>query len=131
KTRLKVKPDHVYVIPPNRNMSIRHGILYLSAPTAPRGLRLPIDFFLQSLAADLRQRAVAVILSGMGSDGSIGLRAIKENAALAVAQDPDTAAFAPMPRSASETGLVDIVAPAADLPARILAGLARPPEGGA
>ena len=131
KNRLKVKPDHVYVIPPNRDMSILRGILYLFDPTARRGLRLPIDFFLRSLADDLRQRAVGVILSGMGSDGSAGLRAIKENAGLAVAQDPVSAAFAAMPRSAIDAGLVDIVAPAAELPARILASLSHAPYAGA
>lgn len=131
RNRLKVKPDHVYVIPPNRDMSILHGTLYLFDPTARRGLRLPIDFFLRSLAQDLRQRAVGVILSGMGSDGSAGLRAIKENAGLAAAQDPASAAFAAMPRSAIDAGLVDIVAPAAELPARILASLSHAPYAGA
>jgi chemotaxis methyl-accepting protein methylase len=123
RNRLKVKPDHVYVIPPNRDMSILRGALYLFEPAAPRGLRLPIDFFLRSLAEDRHQLAVGVILSGMGSDGSAGMRAIKENAGLALAQDPAMAAFSAMPRSAIDAGLVDIVAPAAELPARILASL--------
>ncbi|SIR07571.1 two-component system, chemotaxis family, CheB/CheR fusion protein [Aromatoleum tolulyticum] len=123
RNRLKVKPDHVYVIPPNRDMSMLRGALYLFEPAAPRGLRLPIDFFLKSLAEDRHQLAVGVILSGMGSDGSAGMRAIKENAGLALAQDPATAAFSAMPRSAIDAGLIDIVAPAAELPARILASL--------
>lgn len=123
RNRLKVKPDHVYVIPPNRDMSMLRGALYLFEPTAPRGLRLPIDFFLKSLAEDRHQLAVGVILSGMGSDGSAGMRAIKENAGLTLAQDPATAAFSAMPRSAIDAGLIDIVAPAAELPARILASL--------
>ncbi|MGA9655545.1 MAG: chemotaxis protein CheB, partial [Polyangia bacterium] len=80
KDRLMVEPDHVYVIPPNKNLSILHGVLHLLAPAAPRGLRLPIDFFFRALAADLRDRSVGVILSGMGSDGTLGLRAIKEQA---------------------------------------------------
>ncbi|WP_211162894.1 chemotaxis protein CheB [Aromatoleum diolicum] len=123
KNRLKVKPDHVYVIPPNRDMSILRGALYLFEPAAPRGLRLPIDFFLRSLGDDRHQLAVGVILSGMGSDGSAGMRAIKENAGLTLAQDPASAAFSAMPRSAIDAGVVDIVASAAELPARILASL--------
>lgn len=123
KNRLKVRPDHVYVIPPNRDMSMLRGVLYLFAPVAPRGLRLPIDLFLQSLAEDRHQLAVGVILSGMGSDGSVGMRAIKQNAGLALAQDPASAAFSAMPRSAIDAGAVDIVAPAAELPGRIVASL--------
>jgi two-component system CheB/CheR fusion protein len=121
--RIKVRPNHVYVIPPNRDMSILRGALHLFDPAAPRGLRLPIDFFLRSLADDRRQLAVGVILSGMGSDGSAGMRAIKENAGLTLAQAPDEAAFGAMPRSAIEAGVVDIIAPASELPARILTSL--------
>jgi two-component system, chemotaxis family, CheB/CheR fusion protein len=120
KNRLKVKPDHVYVLPPNRDMSILRGALHLFKPGAPRGQRLPIDFFLLSLAADRHQRAVGVLLSGMGSDGTAGLRAIKENAGLALVQDPATAAFPSMPQSAINTGMVDIVAAANQLPVRIV-----------
>jgi two-component system CheB/CheR fusion protein len=78
KDRTPVQPDCVYVIPPNKDMSILHGVLHLLAPTAPRGLRLPIDFFLRSLAQDRQEHSIGVILSGMGSDGTLGLRAIKE-----------------------------------------------------
>ena len=80
KDRTRVKPDCVYVIPPNKDMSILHGVLHLLEPTAPRGLRLPIDFFFRSLADDRQERSIGVILSGMGSDGTMGLRAIKEKA---------------------------------------------------
>ena len=80
KDRMKVKPDSVYVIPPNKDMSILHGVLHLFDPAAPRGLRLPIDFFLRSLAEDRLDASIGVILSGMGSDGTMGLRAIKERA---------------------------------------------------
>ena len=88
--RMKVKPDCVYVIPPNRDLSILHGSLYLLDPVAPRGLRLPIDFFFRALADDRREQAIGVILSGMGSDGTLGLRAIKEHGGLALVQDPAT-----------------------------------------
>jgi len=120
---MKVEPNCVYVIPPNKDLSILHGTLFLLDPSAARGLRLPIDFFFRSLADDQRERAVGVILSGMGSDGTIGLRAIKENAGLALAQSPESAKFYSMPRSAIDAGLVDIVAPAQELPGQIVAFL--------
>ena len=120
KDRTKVKPDCVYVIPPNRDMSILHGVLYLFEPSAPRGLRLPIDFFLRSLAEDRRERSIGVILSGMGSDGTIGLGAIIEKSGLALVQEPATARFDSMPRSAINAGLADIVAPVGTLPRKIL-----------
>ncbi len=116
----RIRPDCVYIIPPNRDLSVLRGVLHLLEPAAPRGLRLPIDFFFQSLAADLRERAVGVILSGMGTDGTHGLRAIKEQAGLVLVQDPASAKFDGMPRSAIDSGLVDIVAPATELAARIL-----------
>ena len=117
--RLRVKPDCVYVIPPNREMSILHGVLHLFEPTAPRGLRLPIDFFLRSLAEDQQERSIGVILSGMGSDGTMGLRAIKEKGGLVLVQEPTSARFDSMPRSAIDAGLADIVAPAEELPGKI------------
>ena len=123
RNRLQVRPDHVYVIPPNRDMSVLRGVLHLFEPSAPRGLRLPIDFFLRSLADDCRQRAVGVILSGMGSDGCVGLRAIKENAGLTLAQDPATAAFDAMPKSAIAGGVVDIVASPGHLPERLVSSV--------
>ena len=88
KDRMKVEPGYAYVIPPNKNMSILRGVLYLFEPSAPRGLRLPIDFFFRSLADDRKEKSVGIILSGMGSDGTMGLRAIKEKAGLALVQEP-------------------------------------------
>ena len=121
KDRLKVEPDRVYVIPPNKDMSILHGVLHLLAPVAPRGLRLPIDFFFRSLADDRQERSVGVILSGMGSDGTLGLRAIKEKAGVVFVQAPASAKFDGMPRSAIDAGLADVVAPAEELPGNIIA----------
>jgi two-component system CheB/CheR fusion protein len=118
-----IAPDHVYVIPPNRDLSILHGVLHLLEPSAPRGLRLPIDFFLRALAADQQERSLCVILSGMGSDGTLGLRAIKENAGAVFVQTPASAKFDGMPRSAINSGLADVVAPAEELPGKILAHL--------
>jgi two-component system CheB/CheR fusion protein len=123
----KVRPDCVYVIPPNKDMSILHGVLQLLEPVAPRGLRLPIDFFLRSLALDRQEHSVGVILSGMGSDGTLGLRAIKEKAGLVLVQEPASAKFDGMPRSAIDAGLADIVAPAEDLPGKIIVFLQHNP----
>ena len=125
--RMRVKADNVYVIPPNKDLSILHGVLHLLDPVAPRGLRLPIDFFFRALAQDCSQNAIGVILSGMGSDGTLGLRAIKENAGLALVQMPASAKFDSMPRSAIDAGLADIVAPAQELPGKILDYLKRIP----
>ena len=127
KDRTPVRPDCVYVIPPNKDMSILHGVLHLLAPSAPRGLRLPIDFFFRSLAQDQQEHSVGVILSGMGSDGTLGLRAIKERAGVVLVQEPATAKFDSMPRSAINAGLADIVAPVEELPEKILSYLQRTP----
>jgi two-component system CheB/CheR fusion protein len=120
KDRMIVRPNCVYVIPPNKSMSILNGVLFLYEPIETRGLRLPIDFFLRSLADDLQELAVAVILSGMGSDGSMGVRAIKEKNGIVLVQDPVTAKFGSMPRNAIDSVVVDIVAPANELPGKIL-----------
>jgi len=118
--RMRVKPNCVYVIPPNKDMSILHGVLHLFEPTAPRGLRLPIDFFLRSLAEDRHEASIGVILSGMGSDGTMGLRAIKEKAGVVLVQEPASAKFDSMPRSAINAGLADLIAPVEDLPGKII-----------
>lgn len=122
-----ILPNRVYIIPPNKDMSILHGKLHLLEPSAPRGLRLPIDFFLRSLAQDQRERSIGVILSGMGSDGTLGLRAIKEEGGLVLVQDPGDAKCDSMPRSAIKAGLADIVAPVGDITEKILAWLSRKP----
>ena len=117
---LRVRPNHVYVIPPGRDMSILHGMLLLFAPIQPVGHRLPIDFFFQSLAKDARDRAVCVICSGLGSDGTLGLKMVMENFGMVMVQAPETAEFDSMPRSAIATEFVDFVLPAAQLPAKLL-----------
>jgi two-component system CheB/CheR fusion protein len=127
KDRTLVQPNCVYVIPPNKDMSILHGVLHLLEPASPRGLRLPIDYFLRSLAQDQQEHSIGVILSGMGSDGTLGLRSIKEKGGVVLVQDPATAKFDGMPRSAIDSGLADIVAPVDDLPGRIIAYLQRIP----
>ena len=123
KDRMKVAPDCVYVIPPNKDMSILHGVLHLFTPEAPRGLRLAIDFFFRSLADDMKEMSIGVILSGMGTDGTLGIKAIKEKGGLVLVQEAASAKFGGMPGSAIHTGLADIVAPATALPGKIAAYL--------
>ncbi|MGH7296748.1 MAG: chemotaxis protein CheB, partial [Polyangiaceae bacterium] len=127
KDRQKVAPGCVYVIPPNKEMSILHGVLHLMPQPAPRGLNLPIDSFFRSLAVDQGDRSIGVVLSGMGSDGTAGLAAIKEKAGTTFVQSVKTAKFSGMPGSAIEGGHADVVADAAELPARILAYLRHAP----
>jgi len=124
---MRLKPDCVYVIPPNKDMSVLHGVLHLFDPTTHQGLRLPIDFFLRSLADDQQERSVGIILSGMGSDGTMGLRAIKENSGLVMVQDPASAKFGSMPQSVLDAGLADIVAPVEELPDRLIAYIRHAP----
>jgi two-component system CheB/CheR fusion protein len=117
---MRVESDVVYVIPPGAELTVVDGRLHLAEPAQPRGRRLPIDVLFCSLARDQGERAVGVVLSGMGSDGTIGLQAIKGQGGLTLAQEPASAQFDSMPKSAIEAGACDIIAPAADLPHRIL-----------
>ncbi|TVQ93270.1 MAG: PAS domain S-box protein [Bacteroidetes bacterium] len=114
-----VSPNCVYVIPPNKSMSILHGKLQLFPPQETRGLRLPVDFFLRSLAKDQKDLSIGLILSGMGSDGSVGIRAIKECNGIVMVQDPASAKYDSMPKNAIESVLVDIVAPPHELYAKL------------
>lgn len=118
--QLEVKPNHVYVIPPNKSLSILKGHLHLFEPVERRGLRLPIDIFFRSLAIDKLDKGIGIILSGMGSDGSLGNKTIKENNGLVLVQEPTTAKFDSMPKNAIESVLVDIIAPAEELPAKLI-----------
>jgi two-component system CheB/CheR fusion protein len=121
--RLLIKPNQVYIIPPNKSMSILNGTLHLFKPIETRGLRLPIDYFFSSLAIDRNEKSIGIILSGMGSDGSIGVRKIKEMNGLVLVQEPSDAKFDAMPRSAINAVKVDIVALANELPKKLLASL--------
>ncbi|HEY3586451.1 MAG TPA: chemotaxis protein CheB, partial [Myxococcaceae bacterium] len=129
KNGMRVEADHVYVIPPDKELSLSRGSFRVSQPGPPRGLRLPIDVFLRSLAEERGRDAAAVILSGMGSDGTLGLKAVKEAGGMVLVQDPSTAQFSSMPRSAIQTGLVDTVGPPQDLPGRLLATVGAPRKG--
>lgn len=127
KDRTKIQPNCVYVIPPNKDLSILGGVLHLLDPSSRRGLRLPIDFFLRALAEDQRAASAGVILSGMGTDGTLGLKAIKEHGGVVLVQTPESAKFDSMPRSAIDTGMADIIAPAEELPDRLIAFLRHAP----
>jgi two-component system, chemotaxis family, CheB/CheR fusion protein len=113
---MPLEPEHVYLIPPGAYLSIQGGALRLSEPSERHGARLPFDFFLRSLAEELGERAICVILSGTGGDGSLGLKAVKEKGGLVIAQDPNEAEYDGMPRSAIMTGAVDLVLPVAKIP---------------
>ncbi len=115
-----VKPDCAYIIPPNHDLAFLDGVLHLFEPAAPRGQRLPVDFFFRSLAQDQHERAICVVLSGTGSDGTMGIRAIKGEGGMVIAQDPETTEHDGMPRSAITTGLVDFVLPPAEMHAQII-----------
>ena len=115
-----VQPNCAYIIPPNRDMAFLNGTLQLLEPVLPRGQRLPIDFFFRSLAQDLQERAIGIVLSGTGSDGTLGIREIKGEGGMAMAQNPESCEYDGMPRSAIATGLVDYVLPPAGMPARLI-----------
>src|SRR6266568_2878300 len=115
--RAQVEADHVYVIPPNATLSIAHGALHTMTP---RSRGMTIDDFFGSLARDQGDNAIGVILSGSGSDGTVGLTAIKEAGGLTFAQAPESSAFDSMPRSAAATGSVDFILAVEDIPARVV-----------
>jgi two-component system CheB/CheR fusion protein len=114
-----LQPDHLYIIPPAVYISVKGGTLRLSEPEARHGARLPVDFLLRSLAEAYGTRAICVILSGTGTDGCLGLKAVKEKCGLVIAQDPGEAGFAGMPRAAIATGNVDLVLKVAEVPSAL------------
>lgn len=130
KSDMRVNANCVYVIPPNTELSVVNGTLMLRTPAEPRGMRLPINVLFSSLASAQGERAIAVVLSGMGADGTLGLQAVKAMGGLTVVQQPETAEFDSMPRSAIGAGCADIVAAPAEMPARILAYIAQVPDPG-
>ena len=116
----EVVPNHVYIIPPNKDMAILNGKLHLMDPTAARGFRKPIDFFLRSLAEDQTDRAIGIILSGTGTEGTLSLKAIKGKGGLSIVQDPTTAKYDGMPRSAIAAGAEDFILPVKEMPEMLL-----------
>ena len=118
--QMRVEADHVYVIPPNAELTLVQGMLHLLPPTEPRGMRLPVNVLFSSMARDQGAAAIGVVMSGMGSDGTLGLQALKAVGGLTVVQQPSSAQFDSMPHSAIAAGCADIVALPGDMPERIL-----------
>lgn len=120
KDGLEVKPNMVYVIPPNKDVAILNGFLHLMDLPQPRGFNLPIDNFFRSLAQDQGSNAICIILSGTGTDGTLGLKEIKGEVGMVMVQDDETAKYTGMPRSAISTGLVDYVMSADKMPEQLI-----------
>ncbi|MDQ6955167.1 MAG: chemotaxis protein CheB, partial [Mariprofundaceae bacterium] len=118
---MKVEPNHVYLIPPNHNLKIFHGSLLLDKQEHDRGLNLPIDIFFKSLAEDQEDKAIAIVLSGTGSDGTRGIRTIKEKLGMVMIQDIESAQFDGMPKNAIATSVADFILPPKEMPKQLMA----------
>lgn len=118
--RTIIAPDHIYVIPAGQYLSVVSGALHLQKPIAPHGARMPIDFLFESMALGLGSRACAIVLSGTGSDGTKGIKAIRDKGGFTIAQDPAEAEYDAMPQSAVAGGHIDRVLPVAAMPAALL-----------
>jgi len=121
-----VEPNKIYVIPPGQDMGIHNRNLLLFKASRSKGPHMSIDYFLQSLAEDQRNYAVAIIFSGMGTDGETGVRMIKEKLGMAMVQDPDTADYKSMPETSIKTQLVDYILPPEEMPAKLIQYLNHP-----
>jgi two-component system, chemotaxis family, CheB/CheR fusion protein len=119
--RVRVEPNHVYVISPNQSLTMNNGHLLLSEMTRFEERRAPVDIFFRTLAESHHSRAVCVILSGTGADGSMGMKRVKEYGGICIVQDPNEAEYSDMPRNSLASGLVDYVLPVAQIPATIIA----------
>jgi two-component system CheB/CheR fusion protein len=117
---MRLSPDTVYIIPPNKDLTIAGGVLHTQEPSSYRGIRQPIDRFFRSLAEDQMENAVCIILSGTGSDGTLGLKAVKGAGGIAIVQEESSAKYDGMPRSAIATGMIDFVLPVEKIPARLM-----------
>ena len=121
--QMAVLPDHAYTIPPNREMTIFHGKIHLTIPDTSIGDRMKIDLFFKSLAEEQGARAIGVIFSGTGTDGTLGLRAIQGSGGISFVQDPKTAKYDGMPRSAINNGYSTFVLPVEQMPDKIVASV--------
>jgi two-component system CheB/CheR fusion protein len=132
--RVTVAGNSVSIVPPNRDIALEGGVLRPSQPSERRSERLPIDSFFRSLAREEHERAISIVLSGTGSDGTLGVRAVKGEGGMVMAQDPDSTEHSGMPRSAIATGMVDHVLAPQDMPAQLVGYVrhafdrSRPPE---
>lgn len=118
---MNVRPNCIYVIPPNSDLVYREGLLHLLKPAEPHGHRMPIDFFFRSLAEEKKEQAIGIVLSGTGSDGTLGIRAIKAEGGMVMAQTPESSEYDSMPRSVIDTGLADYILPPKEMPAQLIA----------
>ena len=116
----EIKPNCVYLNPPDKNVVILNRRLYLTEPTQSHGVNLPIDCFFRSLSEDQGEKAICIILSGTATDGTLGLKAIKGEGGMAMVQEPDSAKYSGMPISAITTGLVDFILPVEKIPAELI-----------
>ncbi len=123
---MEINPDHVYIIPPKTQMTIYKGKLFLEESDYSKGLLLPIDTFLKSLADDQGEKSIGIILSGTGSDGTRGITAIKGAGGMAMVQQEDTAKFSGMPGSAIATGMADYIQPPDKMPEILLSYIKHP-----
>ena len=123
---MKIAPNSVYIAPSNRYLSVLHATLHQLEATKGESLQFPIDVFFRALAEDQQDRAVGIVLSGTGTDGTLGLQAIKEAAGTTMVQNVQSARYDGMPRSALATGLVDYVLPPSDMPAQLIASVQEP-----
>ena len=117
---MKMEPNSVYIIPPNKDMATLHGTLQLLEPTVSRGIRHPIDFFFRSLSEDFKEKAICIILSGTGTEGTLGLKALKGEGGMVMVQDVESAAYDGMPASAIATGFADYILPPEKMPEQLL-----------
>jgi two-component system CheB/CheR fusion protein len=117
--KMPVRPNHVYVIPPSKNILVTNSHVDVTEFETPRSARTPIDFFFRSLARSHRN-AVAIILSGSGTDGSVGVKDVKEEGGLLMVQDPEEAEYGSMPNAAIATGLVDVILPTRALAEKLM-----------
>ncbi|MDO8725312.1 MAG: chemotaxis protein CheB [Candidatus Methanoperedens sp.] len=117
---MKIKPNSVYIIPPNKDMATLHGTLQLLEPTVSRGIRHPIDFFFRSLSEDCKEKAICIILSGTGTEGTLGLKAIKGEGGMVMVQEVASAAYDGMPASAIATGFADYILPPEKMPEQLI-----------
>ena len=117
---VEIRTDHIYVISPAKHLSMVHGSLQVSTPPTQRDRHTSIDLFFRTLGETQKARAMCIILSGTGSDGTVGLKSIKEEGGIAIAQEPGEAEYDSMPRNAIGSGMVDFVLPVAEMPQKLL-----------
>ena len=120
-----IEPNHIYLIPPGVSLAVAQGKLHLTEPSERHGARMAVNFFLRSLAEDCGERAICVVLSGTGTDGSEGLRAVKKKGGFVIVQEPSEAAYDGMPKSAIKTGEIDLILPLASIPRALIEHAAR------